>query len=769
MNSPGIKYSEKKKIVILSLFLAVFIFHTWFVFSGSSDFGYFKKYTSAATLLAKGQLSKERISDFSPLYLYMNTLILKTGIDPQTFLRLIQIFLIFFAAFYFFKFLGLYFPEFTALFGTMIFLLGKEILIYEKVLEPEPFMIFFICAFAFHFSHYYERPASLKLHLFISSFFLSLTFITRANLFLMIIVIPFLIIIRTNRQLKSQKKRIFKELFIFLLSPALVIAMLWIRNYSIYGYFLPYYQNPGYIIFEGNNPNSLGKSAIYPPLVDEVASEYPNVPDVHHEIYRKFARSIRGKDLNIKEVNDFWTKKALNFIRNYPLLYFKRLVLKFRLLFHNYARHDVITAYRFDHFLSEKARFLFPFWIISVFALIGMVLNLGNIKKYSHLYALIILQSAVLFTGYVSSRQRIAIYSILIFFAISAITKIVKKKIYIIVSIFLLVFGFLIFRNNFDILTEENFLWEKYQLSNKYWIASRLDRDNFNIRESLKNASLAIMNTPWMDIDRVPAKISVNRSQLSKTALKEIISSKIVKPSKKLNYAILLISAGKTKKAEIILKDLSLSTFKFKRDFDHSSQPDYYLGVIAEKTHDFELAKTYFMDALKKSPGSPYALSKLYVHTGNKIYYEKLNSYFDRITAEFFLGRDYFNIGKYLQALKNFEYVAEKIPEYRKNMIYLAVTLGRLNRLIPAYNIGIKVIKMRADPFPFKDDFIKIFRYRIKEQPKNPVSYYYYGYILELSGDYKAAIENYSKGLELKPGEKLFKKRISVTSRFINN
>jgi len=765
-NTNMLRENRKKILIPLIIILVSLTFHGFFIMSYNSDNNSFKKYTSAAELLNGNQLPKERLIDFSPFYLYFHLFINRSGLDPVTTTIILQMILIALSAMLIYLLSSLFFNGYMGIVASFIFILSREVLVYEKVLEPEAFMIFFLIAFVYFFSLFaLKRGNSLK-NLFISSLFFSLTLITRANLFILILILPFYIFFKSLKQ-NSIKKKSFLNSAVFLIPIIITVSLLWIRNYSINGSFLPYYQNPGYIMFEGNNPNSTGQSAIYPPLVDEMSVEFKNIPDVHHQIYRDFARKITGKNLSIAEINNFWSGKAKNFIYDHPQRFVKLLITKVYFFFHNYARHDLGNSYKWDKFIGRKFILFFPFYIISILAIIGMFFNIKRLKDMFVLYLVFFTQFGIMLVGYVSSRQRVAVISVIIFFAVSAIFALLKNRKRSILLMLIILVGFFFLGKKNDLMKEEDFLWNVYGKSYNFWVRARVERNNNNIKKAEEFAERAIVETPWLIEDRIPASIPLTKEQFALKALALNKDSEKLDFSEKYNLAILFKEAGRLDESYSIFNSLDKKGYTFKRDFDYSSQPLFCMGTIEEKRGNIKSAVKLYKRALKKSPGSPYSLSKLYVLTGNRIYYNKLLRYFDKFDADYFTGMDFFKAGDYKNAISKLLYVTGKLPEFRKALIYLAVAFSRSGNSITAYGLYYSAMKKRMDPVIFKNDIKKIFKNRVEKEPLNPVAYYYYGIVLEQCGLFSEAKEMLLKGLNLKPGNKLFLKRIKIINGFL--
>src|SRR4029079_2565156 len=85
----------------------------------------------------------------------------------------------------FFLLLSRFFRRSIAIAGTIAFILNRTLMAYAAILEPEPFLLFFLIASLFF--AYRERTAS---H-FVAGIFFALGILTRPNFLPILAVIPF--------------------------------------------------------------------------------------------------------------------------------------------------------------------------------------------------------------------------------------------------------------------------------------------------------------------------------------------------------------------------------------------------------------------------------------------------------------------------------------------------------------------------------------------------------------------------------------------------
>ncbi len=722
-------------IILLSCSLLYFIL----TFLILPDYAPFLKYPLLAKQYLNGTLDMSRITDLSPIYFYFNILIMyffKSISLSVNVIRVIHIVLLSFSTLFIFKTFKMFFSKLLSAVGIIFFTFNYTLIVYTKVIEPEIFMIFFLSGFIYYIN---KQDICIR-DILIAGIFFAFGVLTRSNFLPIVIILPIYLWFK-----KTGKKKWIKNVIVLIIPILLSILFLIVRNYYINGEFSPYAADPGYVFFEGNNPNSSGQSAVYPPLINNIAYEYPKKPDYQHKIYSMFAKKITGKNLSVIETNDFWSKKAKNYIIDYPLVFIERISKKIQYFFHNYRRHDLENAYKYDFAIKNSPFPVFPFWIISLFALIGILISIHKWKKNFIFLAIFFMQFIVLTLIYVSERQRLAILPIFIFFSLYTIDYFLKNRKYIIYLLFLIGASYFFLSVKTDLMYEEDYIWQTTNKSYNNWIEAKIQRKAFNTRLSEKNIYNALKNTPWMFNERHLAYIPYKLNNICKNINHEKLTSNNF--SRQFSNAILLIEAKKLKKAEKILLQLFKKDYHFKRDFFISSQPLYYLGIIEEKRKNYNKAILYFNNALAINPGSPFSLSHMYALTGQEKYKDKIIRYFDKIDACFFIGKALLEIGKPQIAKNYFKVVIDYFPNYRDGLIYYAVTLGRLKNYRSAVFFYLQALKRRLDPIYFEKDILSIFKNWVKQENNNPISIYYYGQVLGQFGHYTQSIELLNKAL----------------------
>jgi tetratricopeptide (TPR) repeat protein len=601
---------RKKKIIIpcivaLSLFLNVVVYYT----VSAKEYNFYK-YPYFASQYLNNTYTPERLFDFSPLYLYVHIFTQKTVSKSPEVILWMQFLLTAFSSVFLFLLIDSFFGFFIGLTGAIAFVLSRSILIYAGVLEPEPFLTFFLLGYIVC-----ALRKSYRMALF-AGLFLCLSLLTRLNLLPLMFITPLFFYLT-----KEKTTLFFRRTVLFLAPVCIGLLCLSIRNHSINGLFTPVTMNPGYVFYEGNNPLSIGESGNYPVMVCKMIAQHADGPDYAHVVYRSFARNISGKDLSISEVNSFWAHKAANFIMDHPAHWLNNIGIKTYFFFHDFRHHDISYLVRIEQGLHKIPFPFIPFGLISAMALIGMILMYRSWKKLLILYAVFICQFGVMLLTYVSERQRICILPLFIFFAAGTLWAIIHKKYLryhkiIIVLAAAILFPFLYLKN-----------------------------DRIKDYIYLKSLQWPAKGTP---------------PEIAETFYKGEKGH-----SARLDLAILYLETGKLDQAETILNDLIQKHHKFFRMYRHSSEPEYYLSRIYELKRMKPQALAHLKNAYTNNPGDPWVLAHLAVLTGDMSYKNDLVRYFEEIDAAFFMGQAYVADGQVEAAKNSFSYIFRIDPKFQ--------------------------------------------------------------------------------------------------------
>ncbi len=742
----------KKKLLVWSLlvFLATILMHGLIV-ARYFPVPHFLKYPLAARQYNSGELDKERLADFSPLYFHLHAAAQKWLPHPEQSILWFQVLLTALTASLLLRLLWLYFPPLLAVIGTVIFIFDRGILVYEHIFEPEIPLLFFLLAFLLCLS------GGGKSRYFLGGSFFALALLCRLNFLPLMVLAPCFFWLQ-NKNLPDR----LRACAWFLLPVFLALGFLSLRNHSLQGSFSPLTMNPGTVFFEGNNPNSLAQSSIYPPLVYDLADEFPGQPDYQHVLYRLVAHADSGKKLDINAVNRFWSGKAVNFIRDHPLNFLRLLGVKTNFFFHNFRRHDLATAYWDDQRLGQTKIPSIPLALVSALAILGLFLARGDWQRYLLFYGLFFTQMAVLLLTYVSARQRVAIFPVFIFFACSAIQKmraLEKRSRQIMAAAAVICLALLLTVRN-DAMKEEDHQWRNFRVSHDLYRQSLKQRRNGLWAEASISSLQSMAAAPWLGDSLRPANLSFEPLGYFQGAL--AIHETLDNPdfSSCFDRGVLALEAGELDKARIIFTQLSEEGRQLKRDFDQSSQPWFYMAKIALKKNNRASALIFIAKARRNAPGDPEILALSYVLTGQTEFQDRIQRYFDGLDRDFFVGKAFLETGEPKRAVPYFTRLGRLLPFYRRGQIYLAASLAGSGQFEKGAKIYFAALARRLDPVFLENDILPALRKWTDIPPANARSHFFYGLALRQFGHFAAALSEQHKALSLAPGHTLIKEEI---------
>jgi tetratricopeptide (TPR) repeat protein len=697
----------------LLIFLLAIIFYGIFHFNFFPGKVVFSKYQVAAKQYLEDNIPGERRLDYSPLYLYLNIFARKYFENPYRFILWIQIILVSFSMVFLFLLLKLFFNWTLSLLGTAAFLINKSLILYTRAFEPEPLLIFFILGFVYFATRLLVMNTGTKITIFLSGLFLGLSILTRSNFFPIALLTPVFFLIRYK-----DRRKFLRHTMIFGAPILIITAFLVLRNSIISQSFTIFQMNPGQVFFEGNNPNSWGESATYPPLVNDFSAQFKTQSDFQHAVYRYFARKIKNQSLSLNQVNWFWTRKGLNFIFDHPIHFFKRLLAKVNFIFHNYRRHDLADVFWNDKKLSTKFPTI-PLALISAMAIFGMLFSVKKYKERLFVYAVLLWQVGLMLLLYVSDRQRVVIVSMMIFFAVDFLNWMLSKRKNIFVGLLVLVIAPLLYFEN-QLMKDEGYLWLRYSLADQAMIRASLDRKNGNLTAAVQENALSLAYAPWQMEKKQLSGLPCKEKDLKELSLRLAVAFGIKNPSSLFDLGVLFLENGKLSEAEYILKILAEERHEFNRQYAQSSLPEFYLARVYELKGDKTAALSCLEKALKRNPGDPWVLARFFALSGNPAYKKKLSRYFDEIDVQFFLGKALLEAKKFPEAVECFSYVKEKLPQYRKGLIYLSIALGAVGEYQKAVENYLDALALSKDPVFAEEEIIAVFKKFAAQNSQDP-------------------------------------------------
>ncbi|HSP05539.1 MAG TPA: glycosyltransferase family 39 protein, partial [Acidobacteriota bacterium] len=454
--------------------------------------GQLAKYPAAAAQYLRGELTGERLVDFSPLYLRLHIVAQQVSHRPVVLISVMHILCSALSVSILFLLLARYFRLWIAITGTAAFLLDHSLIEYLQAFEPEPVLMMLMLLFA-----WLVTTGSARRHL-LAGILLGLAVWTRPNFLPVAAVVPFYFYFNRGG------KRILKSAAVFLTPVVILLIALWIRNTSILGYFSPFVMNPGTAYFEGNNPSSWGFSSIYPPLVDEVAKMHPEEADYQHATYRLIARRATGKPLTVPEVNSYWSGLAIHYLQDHPGHAIKLLGRKVFHFFHSYQWHDITNAFWNEQWLSSHYFPCVPFAVISALAAVGLITGIARWREFLLHYAIFLAQLLFVVIIYVSARQRVSVLWVFIFFACAALEFASAGRRRMLLAGAMALILAVVLQMRTDLMTEETRLWLSIRRSNALLAESYRLRAQDQLAEAAAASAASLASAPFYAATRRP-------------------------------------------------------------------------------------------------------------------------------------------------------------------------------------------------------------------------------------------------------------------------
>jgi hypothetical protein len=352
------------------------------------DQGYFGKYSITADQILAGQIPRDRLLDFSPLYLWFVVALRGLGID----FRSLQIVLVSVAA----VLVGVAarrFGTIATITAPLLLLGSRGALVCATDLEPETLILLFNAA----------ALAALSSYPIVAGVLLGLSATCRPVAILAIIGLA--IVCRSWR---------------IVAGAAVPILIMLAVNFSLTREVT--LMDPGTVFYEGMNPSAAGYEGVQPRIVNDLERQSRD-PDFLHVAYRVVAARALGHPVTRAESNRYWTGKAIAFARAYPLAALRLTARKFYFALHSYDAYDLATMARKNFLL---ARYLFiSFGVIVALALAALLLRPRGIAPFVVTSAAFAIPLVVF---YVTARQRNALLPSIVVLAAAGIAEIVRRK-----------------------------------------------------------------------------------------------------------------------------------------------------------------------------------------------------------------------------------------------------------------------------------------------------------------------------------------------------
>ncbi len=355
------------------------------------DQGYFGKYSIVADQILSGHPPRERLLDFSPLYLWFVVGMRAIGAGFRA-IRTLQI--IFLSVSAVLVAIAARRWGIIALAAAPIFLLGSRgALVCATDLEPETLILLFNAG----------ALAALPANPIAAGLLLGLSATCRPVVLLAAIGLAALV--RSWRLIAAA---------------AIPVVLMLMVNVSLTGELT--LMDPGTVFYEGMNPNATGYEGVQPRMVNDLERQ-SREPDYLHVAYRVVAARALGHPVTRSESNRYWTGKALAFIRAYPLAALRLTSRKLYFALHSYDAYDLATMAR-KHF-ALRGRFFIPFGVVAALAMMALLLRTRGIAP---LVVFAGTTGITLLVFYVTARQRNAVLPAMVILAAAGLAEIVSRR-----------------------------------------------------------------------------------------------------------------------------------------------------------------------------------------------------------------------------------------------------------------------------------------------------------------------------------------------------
>jgi tetratricopeptide (TPR) repeat protein len=699
--------------------------------------GQFHKYPDAALRFLRGGMDSERLLDYSPVYLGLCVLIAKYMNSNFQILLWLQVFLVALTAAVLFLALRRHFGRVLSLGGAAAFLLNPGVLIYVGVYEPEPVMMALLALLVLFAGML--RPAGGAA----AGAILAICALTRPTLALLVLLVPVYFWLNMG----GRRRVATIALFLFPILAGLPFAAN--RGIALTGSFPPPLMDPGVSFFMGNNPLSGSTTPEFPPLVIEVAGEFPGEVDYDHAVYRLVARRDTPEPLSHAGTNQYWTSRAMNFIRDEPFHFLGQLGRKLFFLFHSHRWHDLAEAHMADRLLTGGQLAFLPMSLVASLTFLGLLVGLPRWRRYFLYYAAFIIQVAAMLATYTAvERLRLSLLPFLVIFAAIGLDWMLRPGRLRLLAVPVLLPLLFLFSREGDLARDNGRNWDNYLRQ------SELQEEAYRLRDALKfpEAATALARSyataPWLEPFGIrPAGLPVPTGGLPIAALREFPVVRGGDSTSRLDRAILLIEAGELDEAERVLARLRREGHAFNRIINRPAQPAYYLGRVAALRGRQEEAVGFMQDALAQAPGDPAILAQLAAMTGEARYSDMLHRYFGDLNALLFLASAHMENGHPAQAATLLRRLVDRMPEYWKGKILLAAALADAGLDEEAVAAYLDAMRKRPEPVMFPEKILPAFRRQAERSATGDEAWYRYALSLRQSGRYVEARDVLKKSL----------------------
>jgi tetratricopeptide (TPR) repeat protein len=525
---------------------------------------------------------------------------------------------------------------------------------------------------------------------FVAGIVLGLSAIARPNV---LIFLPFVLLWICIRFWERARNRIIPSSLFFGLGCILIISPATLRNWAVGDDFVLISSQGGINFFIGNNYESDGKTATAAPG----SLPYDGYEDNIWITSVKLAERSLGRKAKPSEISNFWFGQGFDFTQTHPLKYLQLLGKKLYYFWNSYEIESNKNIYFFSRWSSLLRLLLwdwflrFPFGIISPLAILGILLNARNWRKYFLLYAFIFSYMLSVIFFFVNSRFRLPVVPFLLIFASYSICwladKIRGKQIRpFLISLSILIPLFLITNSDFfevrqaDLSRTYNNLGIVYNKKGWYESAIAIYEEGLQINPNSAELHKSLGHTYYKKGDGQKAVGEYEQAVYLDPHMATAYSD--------LGYIYDLLDRDEE----------ALQAYQKALEIDSTLvRAHVNLGFLFEKKGSYEEAAKWYRQALRFEPeaaGIHNDLGNAYAKSGSKDlalteFKRALELDPDYVYAHTNLGNIYFEKGNYQMAITQYHTALKLDPKMVEAYLNLAITYLKTNQPYQA----IKVLK----------------------------------------------------------------------------
>jgi hypothetical protein len=375
------------------------------------DQGYFAKYSIVADQILSGHTPRDRLLDFSPLYLWFVVGMRAIGAGFMA-IRTLQIILVSVAA-VLVAWAARRWGTIAVVTAPVLLLGSRGALVCATDLEPETLILVLNSAALACLGSAVSRSRGIEASPPRDRETSKLRYLTGLLLGLSATCRPLALLTAIGLAILYRSWRLIAAA----LAPVVIMLIV---NVSLTGELT--LMDPGTVFYEGMNPNATGYEGVQPRIVNDLERQSSD-PDYLHVAYREVVARSLGHKVTRSESNRYWTAKALAFVRAYPLAALRLTARKLYFAIHSYDAYDLATMAR-KHF-ALAGRFFIPFGVPVALAMMALLMR---VRGMAPLVVFAGTTGITLVVFYVTARQRNAVLPAMVILAAAGLADIVARR-----------------------------------------------------------------------------------------------------------------------------------------------------------------------------------------------------------------------------------------------------------------------------------------------------------------------------------------------------